>query len=204
MSEVTVPPGTNLLVAGPPLTGKRRLALETLASGARDGDGSILVTARDSADRMLTEYGQLVDPETAPMSVIDAVTRHLGSPVEESERISYVTSPTEMTEIGVEFSEMLKSYDRQAGIDRTRVVVDSLTTLLLYSNLQTVFRFMHVFTSRVENANAIGLYTIEATAHGCETMSTLRQLFDGTVRVDSDGTMTVEIDTAPTRAEPSD
>jgi KaiC/GvpD/RAD55 family RecA-like ATPase len=202
LSGVTVPPGTNLLVAGPPLTGKRRLALETLASGTEDGEGSILITTRDSAERMLAEYERFVEPTTGPMNVIDAVTRHIGQSVEESETVSYVTSPTELTAIGIEFSEIVESYGEQAGINRTRVVVDSLTTLLFYANLQTVFRFLHVFTSRVENADAIGLYTIESTAHGCETMEMLRQLFDGIVRLDRDGDRTVEIDAELARTDP--
>ncbi|MFC7076031.1 RAD55 family ATPase [Haloarcula halophila] len=203
LSGVSVPPGTNLLITGPPLTGKRRLALETLASGTEDGDGGILLTTRDGADRILPVYEQLADP-TAPVTVIDAVTKHVAQSVEETERISYAASPTEMTEMGIKFSEIVESYDEQPGIDRTRVVVDSLTTLLLYANLQTVFRFMHVFTSRVENADAVGVYTIESTAHGCETMNTLTQLFDGVVRVDRDGEFTVELDADPAQADPAD
>jgi KaiC/GvpD/RAD55 family RecA-like ATPase len=116
----------------------------------------------------------------------------MGRSVDEREDITYTPSPTAMTEIGIEFSELVESYGSE--VDQIRVVVDSMTTLLLYSNLQTVFRFMHVFTSRVENADAIGLYTIESTAHGTETMNMLSQLFDGVVEFDRDGEFTVDID----------
>jgi len=80
--------------------------------------------------------------------------------------------------------------------------LDSLTTLVVYSNLPTVFRFVHVFTSRIENADALGICTIESTAHDNETTGTLRQLFDGVVEVNRDGDVTLELpDSGPTRIE---
>ncbi len=53
----------------------------------------------------------------------------------------------------------------------------------MYSNLQTVFRFLHVFTGRVQSAEALGLFIVDSTAHDNQTMSTLRQLFDGEIEV---------------------
>ncbi|GAA0201828.1 hypothetical protein GCM10009000_015020 [Halobacterium noricense] len=64
-----------------------------------------------------------------------------------------------------------------------RIAFDSLSTLLMYSNLQTVFRFLHVFTGRVQSAEALGLFIVDSTAHDNQTMSTLRQLFDGEIEV---------------------
>jgi KaiC/GvpD/RAD55 family RecA-like ATPase len=134
--------------------------------------------------------------------VVDAVTKHRVQSIEDTARITYTSSPTDMTELGIAFSEFIESYYAARGIEKNRVLLDSLTTLLLYSNLQTVFRFVHVFTSRVENADALGLYTIESTAHDDETTSTLRQLFDGVVEVDHDGTLTFRLPSAePTRIE---
>jgi len=58
----------------------------------------------------------------------------------------------------------------------------------MYSNLQTVFRFLHVFTGRVQSADALGIFVIDSTAHDQQTMSTLKQLFDGQVELrEADG-----------------
>jgi hypothetical protein len=51
---------------------------------------------------------------------------------------------------------------------------------------------MHVFTSRIENADAVGVHVIESTAHDEETMNTLIQLFDGVVRTDEDRSVTLQ------------
>ena len=185
--HTTVDPGTNLLIAGPPLTGKRRMGLELLAQGAQDGEGSVVVTTRDSADRVMTDVQSLfADPDDATLGIVDCVTKHQGRSVRDSEAVKYASSPIDMTGIGIKFSEFVEEFYSQRGHQQNRILLDSLTTLLLYSDLQTVFRFMHVFTSRIESADALGVHVIESTAHDAETMNTLKQLFDGVVEVDED------------------
>ena len=190
-SGTQVPPGTNILVSGPPLSGKRRLAMQSLAVGARRDEGTIVVSTRDSAARVHDIFAPLVEGE-ADIAMVDAVSQHIGRSTD-TDTTSYASSPRDMSEIGVKFSEFIQSFYTDQQREHNRVMVDSLTTLLLYSNLQTVFRFLHVFTSRVENVDGLGLYTIESTAHDAETLSTLDQLFDGTIDVDADGTATLTL-----------
>lgn len=190
----TVSAGTNLLVTGPPLTGKRRLAMELLADGTERGEGAVVVTTRDSADRVLADFEAVVtDPESADVGLVDCVTKHQGRSAQDTEVVKYASSPEDMTGIGIKFSEFVESFQRDRGIERTRVMVDSLSTLLMYSNLQTVFRFMHVLTSRIEDADAIGIHVIESTAHDQEALNTLNQLFDGIVEVEQDSSVSLRL-----------
>jgi KaiC/GvpD/RAD55 family RecA-like ATPase len=188
LEHATVGPGTNLLVSGPPLTGKRRLVMETLAYGSQEGQGAVVVTTRDSAQRILDDYELLVDdPQSVDIGIVDCVSQHQGRSTRDTEVVKYASSPEDMTGIGIKFSEFVEEFHEERGLDGIRVMVDSLSTLLMYSNVQTVFRFMHVFTSRIENADALGLHVIESTAHEAETTNTLKQLFDGVVETDEDG-----------------
>jgi KaiC/GvpD/RAD55 family RecA-like ATPase len=188
LEDASVGPGTNLLVAGPPLTGKRRLAFELLAAGAAAGEGSLVVTTRDDADRVLEDYRSvLAEPERARVGVVDCVTQHHGRSASDTETVKYAASPTDMTGIGIKLSGFLDEFRDERGLDRNRVLLDSLSALLMYADLETVFRFMHAFTRRVADAEALGLYVIESTAHDDETMNTLEQLFDGVIEVDADG-----------------
>jgi len=191
LDDASVAPGTNVLIAGPPLSGKRRLALSILAHGSELGEGAVVVTTRDSADRVLSDYEQLVtSPETVDVGIVDCVTKHQGRSARDTDVVRYASSPEDMTGIGIKFSEFVEEFRTERGLDEIRVMVDSLTTLLMYSDVQTVFRFMHVFTSRIENADALGVHVIESTAHDDETLNTLKQLFDGVVEVDADGEIT--------------
>jgi KaiC/GvpD/RAD55 family RecA-like ATPase len=193
-ANASVDPGTNILISGPPLTGKRRLAMDILARGADHGEGSVIVTTRDNADRVQADYRARVDdPEAIDLGIVDCVTQHQGRSASDTELVKYASSPVDMTGIGIKFSEFVEEFYTQRNVRRNRILLDSLSTLLLYSNVQTVFRFMHVFTSRIEDADALGVHIIDSTAHETEAVNTMKQLFDGVVEVDDERNVSVQI-----------
>ncbi|WP_396612713.1 RAD55 family ATPase [Haloferax sp. S1W] len=185
--DAEVEPGTNLLISGPPLTGKRALALDILAAGTERGEGSIIVTTKDGADRILNDYAKRIDYEGKPVSVVDCVTRQQGvGDVRDDERIKYTSSPVDMTGIGIKLSEVLQEYYQQRDLKQNRIMLHSLSTLLMYADLQTVFRFLHVFTGRIQSVGGLGLFAIDADAHDDRTMNTIKQLFDGIITTHED------------------
>jgi KaiC/GvpD/RAD55 family RecA-like ATPase len=191
--DAQVDPGTSLLISGPPLTGKRGLAMDVLAEGTRSGQAAIVVTTKDGAGRVLDDYRDRVDIDDKPVAVIDCVTRQQGvGEVRDDERVKYTSSPVDMTGVGIKLSETLESFQSH-GVDKTRVMVHSLSTLLMYSDLQTVFRFLHVFTGRIQSVDGLGLFCIDSTAHDDRTMNTLTQLFDGIVTTEEDAEPSVRL-----------
>lgn len=185
--DVEIEPGTNILLSGPAMTGKQALALDILVEGTRSGEGVIVVTTKDGADHILRDYRKRIDIENSPVAIVDCVTRQQGvSGVTEDERVKYASSPVDMTGIGIKLSEFLQAFNQDRNIERNRVMLHSLSTLLMYSDLQTVFRFLHVFTGRIQSVDGLGLFTIDATAHDDQTMNTLKQLFDGVITTSED------------------
>ena len=194
LQNASVDPGTNILVSGPPLSGARRLAFDVLAHGANAGEGSVIITTRDSSDRVLTDFRSLLDdPDESPVGVVDCVTQHQGRSTDGDEPVKYASSPVDMTGIGIKFSEFLEEFYTERALEQNRIVVDSLSTLLTYSDPQTVFQFMHVLTSRLEDADAVGIHVVESSAHDPGDMNTLKQLFDGMVTVEDDETVSVQL-----------
>jgi KaiC/GvpD/RAD55 family RecA-like ATPase len=183
----TVAPGTNVLITGPPMTGKRRVALDVLAEGAAAGEGSIIVSTKDGAEKILSEFGERVSGDDVHVGVVDCVSKQQGvSNLTDDRRVKYASSPVDMTKIGVNLSEFIEEFHETRGIENNRILLHSVSTILMYSDLQTVFRFLHVFTGRVQSAEALGMYVIDSTAHDDQTMNTLKQLFDAVVEVDAD------------------
>lgn len=181
--DVEVDPGTNLLIEGPPMTGKFDLALDVLAAGATDGEGAIVISTKDGAPRLRDEFSDHVRDEGGPVGIVDTVTKQQGMTPDDDAYLRYVSSPVDLTGIGIELSELLRQFYHERGVTQNRIVLDSLSTLLMYSNLQTVFRFLHVFTGRVQSADALGVFLVDGSAHDQQTLSTLKQLFDGIVEV---------------------
>jgi len=192
--DVEVEQGSNLLLSGPALTGKKQLAFDILASGVRDGEGAIVVSNTDGAKRVFEAFEDRVDYTERPVAVVDCVTRQQGmSEARDDAQVRYTSSPVDMTGVGIKFSELLEEFYERQGVEHNRVFLDSLSTLLMYSDLQTVFRFLHVFTGRVQSVDGLGLYAIDSSAHDDKTMNTLKQLFDGVVETYEDGEPTVNL-----------
>ncbi|MGB9963653.1 ATPase domain-containing protein [Halobacterium sp. CBA1126] len=189
-SDVDLDPGTNILVEGPPMSGKRELGFDVLATGARAGEGAIVVSTKDSAERVIEDFADHVGDAEPLLGVVDCVTKQQGmGTATESELVRYASSPVDLTGIGIELSELLRALYQQRGVTENRILLHSLSTLLMYSDLQTVFRFLHVFTGRVQSADALGVFVVDSSAHDEQTVSTLKQLFDGivTIREREDG-----------------
>ncbi|ERH10745.1 MAG: hypothetical protein J07HX64_02524 [halophilic archaeon J07HX64] len=103
-------------------------------------------------------------------------------------RARFVKNPGDLTGIGIQLSELLSDLAAGAGPNEEVVVCfDAVSSLLQYADLQRSFRFLHVVTGRVRNADSTCYYHLDPDAHDEQTMATLDSLFDSTVESNSDG-----------------
>lgn len=177
--------GSTLLVSGPALSGKDRLALDILAEGVANGQGAIAVTTGDDG----TDW--IDDIETATGSVpgyrvaaIDCRSERGRSESElDNEAFHYsVPEPSDLTGIGIGITKCFNRL-QNAGITETRLALSSLSTMLTYSDRKTTFKFCHVLSSRLESAGYLGVFTIDSGAHDEQTMQVIKQAFDGQVEL---------------------
>ena len=184
--DASVDPGTSLLVSAACLGSAERFVTDALVAGIESGERAIAVTATAEADAVRRDVRDRTEAPGSALSVIDCVTCDRGASVNDTDRVTYVASPADLTQIGVALSEALEGFERE-DVERARVTLHSVSTLLAYADLETVFRFLHVFTRRVEHAGGLGLYTVDRTAHDDQSLRTLDPLFDATVRLSADG-----------------
>ncbi|MFC5367653.1 DUF7504 family protein [Salinirubrum litoreum] len=97
-------------------------------------------------------------------------------------------SPTDLTGVGIAVSDTLSAWAETD--DRVVVCVDSVTTMLQYAPLATVFRFLHTICRRFASVEALAHFHLDPTAHDDQTVARLTQLFDSLVRVE-DGDVTL-------------
>jgi KaiC/GvpD/RAD55 family RecA-like ATPase len=178
-------PGTNLLVTGPAMGRARQFALELVFAGADHGEGMVVVSANHSEKRVLRAFedgGR--DHEQSPLAVVDCTGqggdgRTVGRPV---------SSPGDLTGIGIEFARSHEAFAGD-GVSRVRTVLDSLSTLAMYTDGRTLFRFVHVLTGRVSGMDGLGVYLLDSSGTDERVVSTISQLCDARVdvRVSDDG-----------------
>ena len=180
--------GSNIMLIGPPMSGKEVILYYIMYNGAAKNENAVItVTTRESAISILEWFKdhKLVLP-LARVGIVDCVTKTLGGAAVENENIKIASSPVDLTGIGVKISQFFEEYYMKKNIRKTQLHINSLSTILMYSNIQTVFRFLHVFTGRIKATGALGIYTIESGMHDEQSIATLKQLFDGMIEIKSE------------------
>ena len=152
-----------------------------------NGNAVITVTTRESANHILEWFKE--NKLNLPMDrigIIDCVSKTLGGAVKEDENIRIASSPVDLTGIGVKISYFFEEFITKKNIRKNQLHMNSLSTILMYSNIQTVFRFLHVFTGRIKSTGGLGIYLIESGMHDEQAIATLKQLFDGVIEIRSE------------------
>ncbi|MBN2110317.1 MAG: recombinase RecA [Methanosarcinaceae archaeon] len=176
--------GTNLMMIGPSMSRKDELLDAIIFRNINNDDAAILVSTREPGERILSLFEeQGIDTSSVNIGVVDCVTKTLGMGAPDTNNIKRASSPVDLTGIGVKISQFLEEFLVEKNIGKVRLCINSLSTILMYSNLQTVFRFLHVFTGRVKAAGGFGLYVVEDEMHDPQTIATLKQLFDGMIEI---------------------
>jgi hypothetical protein len=174
-------PGETVLLAGPALTGKRQLLFDLLGESA--DQSAILVSTKRDAGRFRREFSAgVTDGEDWDTRVVDCVSKGRNfRDVRDDDGTKYVSSPGDLTGIGIAASGFMREFyhaDREA-----RVGLHTLSTLLMYSDLQRVFQFSHVMTGRMEASGFAGVFTLDTTTRTSEAVDVLKGMFDAFVEV---------------------
>jgi KaiC/GvpD/RAD55 family RecA-like ATPase len=182
-----IPVGTNILVAGPALTGKRRLALDLLADGCEQGEGAAVVGTRDSVQSIRRHTPAIWDAvEDGRAGIVDCVSRQSGDDTEDTKLVKYVSSPGDVTDVGIRLGGIFQGLE--CTCDRARFGVSTVSTMLMYANVRRVYRFLHVFCGHVERLGWLGVGVLDTSNK--EAFDQVAPLYDGMVqtRNTDDGT----------------
>jgi KaiC/GvpD/RAD55 family RecA-like ATPase len=151
-------------------------------------NSAIIVSTREPGERVFGWFSQHnPDISMSHVGIVDCVTKTLGMGTHDTENIKRASSPVDLIGIGVKISQFFEEFLMKKSKQRTRLCINSLSTIIMYSNIRTVFRFLHVFTGRVKAANALGIYVVESEMHDPQTIATLKQLFDGMIEIKASG-----------------
>ena len=169
--------GSNIMVYGPTFSGKSVFVRTLFRDLTSEGYGGIYVLTRDSAESLIEWLGDHYDPKK--IKIIDCVTKSMLGNARDTDSIKRETV-MDLTGISAKISKFFEEFWR-SGVRDIVLVFDSLSTILMYMNLQTVFRFLHILTGRVKMTGAVAFYIVEEGMHDEKTIVTLKQLFSGMI-----------------------
>ncbi|VVB93208.1 KaiC [uncultured archaeon] len=180
--------GSNLMLIGPPMSGKELILYNIMYHGASKNENAvILVNNREPAKYVLEWFEEnKLELPLSRIGIVDCVTRtHNGGQVE-SETIKIASGPIDLSCIGVKISQFFDNFFMKKNIREIQLHINSLSTMLMYSNIQTVFRFTHVFAGRIKAAGALGIYMVESGMTDEQTIAAFKQLFNGMIEIKSE------------------
>jgi KaiC/GvpD/RAD55 family RecA-like ATPase len=176
--------GSNILIVGPSMSGKEVILHHIMYHAAKNENVVITVSTNESASYILDWYkeNKLVLP-LSRIGIIDCITRSLSKTEVETDNIKFASNPMDLTGMGVRISQFFEYFLMKKNIQKIQLHINSLSTILMYSNIQTVFRFIHVFTGRIKAAGGLGIFVMESGMHDEQAIATLKQLFDGMIEI---------------------
>lgn len=170
----------DVLVCGPAMSGKTRIAVELLVAAIVETEGRpFYVTTAGSA----TNARARLDARTPECVSLPrpAVVACDGGP-EPDEFTRSVDTPGDLTGIA---SVLMEMYDGSRRSQRlgSRVLVDNVTALLVATDLEPVYRFMHALMARVSEAGGQTVATLDTDGLAGGERPALTGLFDTVVEV---------------------
>jgi hypothetical protein len=170
--------GVSLLITGDSTTTNQRL-LDVIAPD--EGERSVVITTNTGAETVVRELERR-GADRDQLGIIDCT--NTDSDVE-GVPIRQLGSPGDLTGISLEFAKLFDGGGEDGSVS-ARVGFASVSTALMYTELRTMFRFLHVFTARIRSGDMFGVFAMDPTMHDEKAHNTIRAVFDSEAELEGE------------------
>ena len=180
--------GTNILILAPPMSYAEQLAYAL--TRPLPGEYAIILSTNERASEVVESF-RVSGSDKRFMGVIDAITKSSSPGVADTPRMMFVSSPTDLTGIGIKFSNMIETIfggefsEGETGLfpPPIRFCVNSISTLLMYRRLEVLYQFLHVLTAKLKKIDGVGIYLINKESFDDKTLSLVKQLMNAVIEI---------------------
>jgi len=180
--------GTNILILAPSMSFAEQLAYSL--TKPLEGEYAITLSTNERAAEVV-DFFKLAGSDKRFIGVIDAITKSSTPSIVDTPRLMFVSSPTDLTGIGIKFSNMIETIfegefsDGEAGLfpPPIRFCVNSISTLLMYRKLEVLYQFLHVLTAKLKKIEGVGIYLLNSESFDDKTRSLIKQLMNCVIEV---------------------
>ncbi len=185
-----IPKGSAILLIAPPMIEARLFCLEFIYRGLSSGEPGIYVTTDDSPENLKKRCIQsnwilAKHEENNIMKWVDTYSINANKDVKSTQSITRVGGPVALSDMAIAISNIEIAYYKKE-FDYFRFVFDSLSTLLMYSNQDSIFYFLQSVVPKLKHAGGVGFFTLSSGMHDPKIEMTIRHLMDGAIVMDED------------------
>lgn len=179
-----IAPGSAVLVYGPPFLGKEVLARSFFASNVQTGTpGVYVVTNQATTDvrkQLATNPAYQAAEQAHLARYVDTYSRSIGA--EDSFRdAEFLDGALDLNGITLAVNKV--QADLIADHDAHAFVLDSISTLVAFTNPATAFRFLQTLIGRTRRVGATGLFLMDQGMHADADVQMFKHLMTGVIEV---------------------
>ncbi|TKX72480.1 hypothetical protein EXE46_15790 [Halorubrum sp. GN11_10-6_MGM] len=163
-----------VLIDGPFLSGRRRVFHTLLRSWT---DEPVIASTRHVADRIRRIHEQATSGSPDDPVVVDCVSAAHIDNLDETSETRYAAGPGNLTDIGTTITSVLES---RKGEDLA-VGVTTLSPLVTYTSVKSVFQFVHVLVNQATGQDWPVAAVAASPVFGDPSHRALREPFDAVI-----------------------
>ena len=178
-----VPFRSNVLIYANPFIGKDILMKKIATAGLENNEGVIFVLTDKSFGELKEEMTKVMpsftDYESKGMIRYIDVYSPTVELKEKSEWATYVESPVNRERIAYSILQAHKEME----VEKHRLIFDSISTLIVYSDAKAVFRFLQVLSGTCKRMNTTSFFSMTRGMHEEIEVQTIKHLMDGVIEL---------------------
>ncbi len=174
-----------LLLYGPSFQGKESLARQALLANMHLGIPGVMVLTNAASQDVRVEL-ERADPNFPQYEkeglcwFVDAYSRQVGLK-DNARNVEHVDSPVDTNSLSLALNRIHSQIIKKG--QQHLMVVDSASTLVLYSNAQATFRFLQVLIGRARQAGAVSMVLLDHGMHSEAEVQMFKHLVDGCIEL---------------------
>ncbi len=110
---------------------------------------------------------------------VDVITALTGRETEDTQHVTYLDSPLALVELNLAIADQLKALVS----NKKFLILDSVSTLLVYNSPQAVEKFCHTVIAKNRNESVLGLFIMIESEEHHSVVETLAQFVDKVISI---------------------
>lgn len=182
-----LPPGTCILLITSPIVESHLFCLEYIYRGILVNEPGMIITMDYSPENLkirAMEYGWFLarGEEQKLLKWVDGYSLNAKKDVKNTDTIKRIGGSIALSDLTIGMSQIQRDFHQIK--DYYRFTFDSLSTLFIYNEPNTIYRFLRVIISKLRMSNGVGFFTLGTGMHDSQIEMTLRYMMDGTMQID--------------------
>jgi len=182
--QLTLPPNSASIIVSPPLSGKKEFLYQHLIQSLKNKEPVVFLSTDASSEDVKKELVKnkiFYGASGNMLKFIDCYSQQAGNNVEDTSDTKRVPGPLALNEISIAIAQIEAEFYKISP--KHKIIFDSLSTILMYSNPQMIGRFIQVLIAKIKNAGGSVLFTLEEGMHDPKDMVTIEHLMNAIIHV---------------------